>query len=1501
MNWMRKLGWSWVLMMGAWVGQAAEPLRLDWGTLDTSAEGRQQESKTLRASFQQRGVKAFVGEESSAWLVQFEDVILPEWRLALEATGAEIQGYIPENAYLITATPSVMQNVERLPAVYWVGQWRPEYKQSRAVREGLALEQAKRATSLSREATSKEYRILGFDPATRMELAERIASLPGAKVLFVDDLGDRAMVTAALLPAHLEDISTWTDVEWMEPRPVPRAFNDMAMRTNMMNVTNVWSSSGLGLTGKGQIVAVADTGLDTGNLSTLHQDFTNRVTGYGWSNGAYNASYPWADYDSHGTHVAGSVLGSGYMSSGRYRGMAYEASLIFQGCQEDLGGLPSSVLMLFRQAYTAGARIHSDSWGYIEVPGEYIADCRSLDQYVWSNRNFLAVFAASNDGVDANRDGVIDHNSISPPGTSKNCLTVGAAENYRSSSSSWGGSWPDDYPVDPIKSDKISQTSTPQGLAAFSSRGPCEDGRIKPDIVAPGTDIISTRSRRASGTGWGTVSGNTNYLYMGGTSMATPLTSGALALQRQWLVEERGLTDPSAALMKALIISGARNMAPGQYGTGQYQEIPALRPSPSQGYGHVNLYNTLAPGTNMFLELYDAHTLSTGQSNTFTVTVGKANAGDYVFTMAYSDYWATAGSGKKLVNNLDMTVRTPSGQTLYPNGLGQTDKTNNVEMIEFTAEEVGDYVVTVRGQNVPSGSSQPYALVMRGPVTEVLDPVAPVFSPVSASVDAEVGELVEYDFSASLAAGYPAPVFTLSTSVSGAEYEFEDGYLLYAPESMGLKTFSCLASNAAGTATFVLTVSVTPGPPEAPQNLRASATNSTDFTAAWDAVANADGYRLDVSTHAYFASGGMEMTNWIAEGFGTAQPTGWSSSGTGTYSSSPYLGSGLPGMYSIKFDSTGDWLMTPVFPAGASQLQFWAYGNGGAGSVFTIDANIDGVWTLVQAVSIAQSGANYTVALPATATQLRFTFTKVVNGVLDDVVVSGLSGAGGSPEFVPGYSNRFSSTASAVVTGLLSQAQYYFRVCAQSAYGTSPHSDIASVMTLEAETAPVWATIPTQRILVGESLEFDVSPYVSAIPSPSISLVASTAPGADYSSTGAHIVFTPSAAGTDTFTFRASNSHGTHDGLLTVVADPAPVTIPELTLSEATDASFEAAWTPCTDVSTYTLQVATDDQFSTGGSGGTVTLLSNSATTPGSPPAGWTYQLSSSSGSYLQLVAANNYVQSPVFSSMGLTSLSVTFNARTYGGTSGNSAQVTISISTDGGGTWTVLGTRTPANNSLTTQSALDASAYVGHAEVCLKWQTLSAVSSRGVGLAGFVVSGQEAAGTGSLVLDTTVAATHHTVTGLTAETAYYARVRGTSDWSSVETISTQAGGGVMDYEEWLTSQGLDPTDPAFAPDEDEDGDGASNWDEYLADLAPADAQSLFAVEDLPAPASGDQLLFTFPASSNRYYQLIYATNLLGAPRTNNLGWGLPGMVVTNQVIEEWFGTLRVLLAAPEE
>jgi hypothetical protein len=201
----------------------------------------------------------------------------------------------------------------------------------------------------------------------------------------------------------------------------------------------------------------------------------------------------WSDPDGHGTHTAGSILGDGSASGGQYKGTAPGAELVHQSVMDyngGLDGLPLDLGDLFLQTYDLGARIHSDSWG-ASVAGEYNENAAAVDAFMWDHKDMLVLFSAGNSGADADQDGVIDPDSIGSPGTAKNVLTVGASENERPTiATTWSAFG---YGANPIRDDTLANDF--EGMAAFSSRGPTDDGRIKPDVVAPGTYIVSPRSQ----------------------------------------------------------------------------------------------------------------------------------------------------------------------------------------------------------------------------------------------------------------------------------------------------------------------------------------------------------------------------------------------------------------------------------------------------------------------------------------------------------------------------------------------------------------------------------------------------------------------------------------------------------------------------------------------------------------------------------------------------------------------------------------------------------------------------------------------------------------------------------------------------------------------------------------------------------------------------------------------------------------------------------------------
>jgi subtilisin family serine protease len=523
---------------------------------------------------------------------------------------------------------------------------------------------------------------------------------------------------------QVEKLSEVHGVRFVRQRVVPRPSNNVAT-TVMGNDYTARAPGGLKLAGQGEIIAVCDTGLDTGEPGTIHPDFAGRI--------AAIKSYPitpdWnsvimnpggddgpSDLDSgHGTHVSGSVLGDGAASADGpavIRGHASKAKIVFQAVEQEmkwrpdapeklkkeryvLAGIPANLAPLFQYAYNRGARIHSNSWGGGD-PGAYDDQCRQFDQFVWDHKDFCFVIAAGNDGSDNDGDGKINLMSVTSPGTAKNCITVGACENLRPEFNSelYGDWWPDDFPVNPIHNAPMADDA--DQVVAFSSRGPTQDDRIKPDVVAPGTFILSTRSTRLAPNNfaWKAYPPNKSYFFMGGTSMATPLTSGAVGLIREFLRKEQGLANPSAALLKATLLAGA-------------QRLPKTAPAgtiadPHQGFGRVNLDRSLKSP----LCTLDGPALKTGQKSTTIIAVATGGKSLRI-AMCYSD-----SPGENLVNNLNLIVSDPSGKRYVGNqktvaGTSlKLDAKNNVEVVEVQKAKAGKWTIDVVAGNVPVGPQE---------------------------------------------------------------------------------------------------------------------------------------------------------------------------------------------------------------------------------------------------------------------------------------------------------------------------------------------------------------------------------------------------------------------------------------------------------------------------------------------------------------------------------------------------------------------------------------------------------------------------------------------------------------------------------------------------------------------------------------------------------------------------------------------------------------------------
>ena len=391
------------------------------------------------------------------------------------------------------------------------------------------------------------------------------------------------------------------------------------------------------------------------------------------------------------------------MSSGLYKGIAYEANLWAWGIltQYDYIDFYSYSSLFDTKDTLNQAYIYSMSLG--EITHSYTPESVEIDEWLWARPEVLVVFAAGNGWFDNYNNFTNAANAITSEGAAKNVLAVGATENYRPTSGSLA--------------DNRSQ------IFDQSSCGPMRDGRIKPDICAPGTYIVSTLSSQVSSAnlGWGPFQGNSNYTYMGGTSMATPLVAGAAALVRQWLVERRGYAfrPPTAALMKAILLGGAHDMS-----ADAGANCGGAAPNGVQGWGRINLEETLFP-SNRSVRLVDR--IPFAQGSVYTYRVATTNAAPLDVQLVWTDYPGveTDDETPVLVNDLDLSVSNEAtGEVWWGNGVTGGDRINNVEGVRIAMDKAQPAVYTVRvtGHHVPYDHTEggAAALYLRGAFREGL-------------------------------------------------------------------------------------------------------------------------------------------------------------------------------------------------------------------------------------------------------------------------------------------------------------------------------------------------------------------------------------------------------------------------------------------------------------------------------------------------------------------------------------------------------------------------------------------------------------------------------------------------------------------------------------------------------------------------------------------------------------------------------------------------------------
>ena len=627
------------------------------------------------------------GPTARLQIIQFQGPIQPAWRRSLRNAGVDLLTYVPDDAYIADIGNTPPGQIRQFPFVHWMGRYKPEHK----IHNRL---QPPTAGAKSSSAEPVDVRVL---------VAPRVgsAALAGVKAILSGPSAETHLAPGTILrgrldTARLDELAASDEVLWIEAAPRMRLYDEEAAKIvggdDGLRSTPTLTQQ-LGYDGRGVVVAVADTGLDSGDPSSMHPDIAGRVDAL-----LHYGSLPnGADGHGHGTHVAGIIAGNAAVGETDQFGALYGlgvasgARLVSQRIFDNVGQYeaPESFETLTRDAVNAGASIGNNSWGddtqgrYDTTAMEFDALVRDANSLTPGDQPYILEFSAGNAGPGSQ--------TIGTPAVAKNVITSGASQNNRF--------------------DFFLYSEGQEAMADFSSRGPCEDGRIKPDVVAPGTWIASLRSVLADDyNSWAGISDY--YMYQGGTSQSGPQVSGAAAVLVQYYRALHGGMTPSPALVKAALINSAVDMDDAS-GTGP-------SPNHAEGWGRVDL--TRIVGSQRTTVLIDqSDLLVTGADYETTIVVEDVSE-PLTITLAYTDVPGFPGAIPALVNDLDLEVYGPDGVFYRGNRFANgdsvpnpdtADRINNVEGIRLRFPQPGEYRVRVYAHHVAQD-----ARVDTGPVDQ---------------------------------------------------------------------------------------------------------------------------------------------------------------------------------------------------------------------------------------------------------------------------------------------------------------------------------------------------------------------------------------------------------------------------------------------------------------------------------------------------------------------------------------------------------------------------------------------------------------------------------------------------------------------------------------------------------------------------------------------------------------------------------------------------------------
>jgi len=687
--------------------------------LNQLAPSNAQERETKISEAEKDSVADNSAREPALHLVQFVGPIKDNWLREVETTGATIIQYIATNGYLLWADGASRRRLATMAGqgefVQQSGPYPPSLKIGPSLSGRLNQEED--------SGTLLPVMIQIYRHDERLQ-TEALIDERSADVLsdWTPILSYQNRIVTVRL-GDVEEIARRPDVFWIDERLERHLMDEVQTQIMAGNLSTDQSGPDAPgylswLDGHGfstdpydyPIVDVTDDGIGNGTVDsgdpTLHvfgsMENTSRLAYVANCTNSSNGGGP----DGHG-HINTSIAG-GYdttpgfpyvypLSSGYQRGLGINPYGRFAGTRifdpfPDLSACDGTDTGLIKSIQDNGALINTNSWGcrncaglYDDSSQAYDVGVRDADLTEPGNQEMIILFSAGNAGPSAG--------TVGTPGNGKNMITVGASENQRPSDED--GPWTDGCGTGPSGADNA------MDIISFSSRGPSPGGRVKPEVVAPGTHIQGTASTHPSYNGSGVCdmyrpSGQTTFAASSGTSHSTPAVAGTVSLAYWWLESTLGVTLPSPALMKAYLIAHPTYLT----GVSANDTLP----SNNQGYGMPNL-------TGLF---DDAGKYVLNQSFTFDnsgetwVWEGAVadNSKPVRIVLAYTDAPGAIGTNPQ-VNDLNLAADVDGASYLGNVFSGQwsvtggsADPFNNYEAIFLPPGTAGDIGITITGFNV---------------------------------------------------------------------------------------------------------------------------------------------------------------------------------------------------------------------------------------------------------------------------------------------------------------------------------------------------------------------------------------------------------------------------------------------------------------------------------------------------------------------------------------------------------------------------------------------------------------------------------------------------------------------------------------------------------------------------------------------------------------------------------------------------------------------------------